>query len=275
MKREEITKLIEQGVQELHEALANGRSEQLQTYLNVMARFPRYSFNNCMLIALQDPDCTMVQGFRAWKKLGRNVKKGGKGIGIIAPLVYRRKDDASASDEANQSTIRGFKVVHVFDVSQTEGDELPQFASITGDPGENVTSLENVIRSEGIELEYDFPPSGAEGVSQKGKIMVRPDLEPAEKFSVLVHELSHELLHACKQRRKETTRTIRETEAEAVAHVVCHAVGMESVRHSADYIQLYQGDVDVLTESLDAIQKTAARILDAIAAHAQQEEVAA
>ena len=275
MKREEITKLIEQGVQELHEALANGRSDQLQTYLNVMARFPRYSFNNCMLIALQDPDCTMVQGFRAWKKLGRNVKKGGKGIGIIAPLVYRKKDDAPASDDGDRSAIRGFKVVHVFDVSQTEGDDLPHFAAITGDPGENVTALENVIHSEGIELEYDFPPSGAQGVSYKGKIMIRPDLQPAEHFSVLVHELSHEFLHTCKERRKQTTTTIRETEAEAVAHVVCHAVGIESVRHSADYIHLYHGDVEVLTESLDAIQKTAVRILDAIAAHSQQQEVAA
>ncbi len=275
MKREEISGLIEQGVRELHEALASGRSDQLQKYLDVMARFPRYSFNNCLLIAIQNPECTMVQGFRAWKKLGRKVKKGEKGIGIIAPLVYRKKGDAPVSDEENPSTIRGFKVVHVFDVSQTEGDELPQLASISGDPGENVTALENVIRSEGIALEYDFPPSGAEGVSQKGKIIVRPDLAPAEKFSVLVHEMSHELLHACKKRRKETTKTIRETEAEAVAHVVCHAVGIESIGHSADYIHLYHGDVDVLTESLDAIQKTAATILDAIAAHSQEEEVAA
>ena len=275
MKREEITKLIEQGVQELHAALANGRSDQLQTYLDVMARFPRYSFNNCMLIALQDPDCTMVQGFRAWKKLGRNVKKGGKGIGIIAPLLYRKKDDASASDDGDRSAIRGFKVVHVFDVSQTEGNDLPQFAAITGDPGENITALEHVIRSEGIELEYDFPASGADGVSQTGKIMVRPDLQAAEQFSVLVHELSHELLHTRKERCKETTKTIRETEAEAVAHVVCRAVGIESIGHSADYIHLYHGDVQVLAESLDAIQKTAARILDAIAVHSEQQEVAA
>lgn len=94
-------------------------------------------------------------------------------------------------------------------------------------------------------------------------------------FSVLVHELSHELLHACKERRNTTTKTIREAEAKAVAHVVCRAVGIESTKHSADYIHLYHGDVKVLTQSLDSIQKTAARILDAIAAHSQQEEVAA
>jgi len=160
-------------------------------------------------------------------------------------------------------------------VSQTEGEDLPEFASITGDPGENIAALEHMIRSEGIELEYDYPASGAQGVSQKGKIMVRPDLPPAEHFSVLVHEASHEFLHAGKERRKSTTKTIRETEAEAVAHVVCRAVGIESTSHSADYIQLYHGDVEVLTESLDSIQKTAARILNALAAHSRQEEVAA
>ena len=275
MKRDEVTKLIEQGVRELNEALAKGRSDQLQAFLDVMARFPRYSFNNCLLIALQNPDCTMVQGFRAWKKLGRYVTKGGKGIGIIAPMVYRKKDEAPASDDGDQSAIRGFKVVHVYDVSQTEGKDLPEFAAITGDPGEYVTAIEHVIHSEGIELEYDFPASGAEGVSQKGKIMIRPDLQAAEQFSVLVHELSHELLHTRKERCKETTKTIRETEAEAVAHVVCRAVGIESIGHSADYIHLYHGDVEVLAESLDAIQKTAARILDAIAVHSEQQEVAA
>ena len=105
--------------------------------------------------------------------------------------------------------------------------------------------------------------------------MVRPDLQAAEQFSVLVHELSHELLHTRKEHCKETTKTIRETEAEAVAHVVCRAVGIESIGHSADYIHLYHGDVQVLAESLDAIQKTAARILDAIAVHSEQQEVAA
>jgi antirestriction protein ArdC len=274
MKREEITELIEKGVRELHEALAGGKSDQLQKYLDVMARFPRYSFNNCMLIAIQDPECTMVQGFQAWKKLGRNVKKGETGIGIVAPLVYRKKDESSSTDENGGKAVFGFKVVHVFDVSQTEGDELPQFASMTGDPGENITAIESVIRAEGIELEYDFLPSGADGVSQKGKIIVRPDLQPAEHFSVLVHELSHERMHK-KERRKTTTKTIRETEAEAVAHVVCRAVGIESTTHCADYIQLYHGDVDVLTESLGFIQKTAAWILDSIAASSQQEEVAA
>ena len=116
MKREEVKELVERGVRELHEALAAGKSDRLQQYLNVMARFPRYSFNNCILIAVQAPEATMVQGFRAWKKLGRSVKKGEKGIGIIAPMIGRKKDDNGNATEDGEKSVFGFKVVHVFDV---------------------------------------------------------------------------------------------------------------------------------------------------------------
>ena len=190
MKRDEVTKLVEQGVRELNDALAGGKSDQLQQFLNVMARFPRYSFNNCILIAIQKPDSRMVQGFQAWKKLGRFVRKGEKGIGIIAPMVYRKKHEMAETDSDGR-TIRGFKVVHVYDVSQTEGKDLPEFARITGEPGKYVEAIERVIQGQGIALDYDFPASGAEGVSLKGKIIVRPDLEPAERFAVLAHELGH------------------------------------------------------------------------------------
>ena len=131
MKREEVKELIERGVRELNDALAAGKSERLQQYLKVMARFPSYSFNNQLLICLQLPEATRVQGFRGWKKLGRVVNKGEKGIGIIAPMVYRMDDEASR--DSDDTTIRGFKVVHVFDVSQTEGEPLPEFARVTGD----------------------------------------------------------------------------------------------------------------------------------------------
>ena len=147
MKREEVKELVERGVRELQEALAAGKSDRLQQYLNVMARFPRYSFNNCILIAVQAPDATMVQGFRAWKKLGRNVKKGEKGIGIIAPMIGRKKDDNGNATEDGEKSVFGFKVVHVFDVLQTEGDELPQFAEVSGTAGDNIEAVESLIRS--------------------------------------------------------------------------------------------------------------------------------
>jgi hypothetical protein len=108
--------------------------------------------------------------------------------------------------------------------------------------------------------------------------LIDPTLEPPKTLLTLVHEAAHEKLHFDAERRKETTKTVRETEAEAVAHVVCRALGLETIDHCADYIQLYNGDVEVLTKSMDYIQKTAASILDGIQAYAtdaETEELAA
>lgn len=280
MKREEVRELVERGVRELNEALAAGKSDRLQQYLNVMARFPRYSFNNCMLIALQFPEAQLIQGFHAWRKLGRTVKKGEKGIGIIAPMVGKKKDEDAKANEDGEKSIFGFKVVHVFDVSQTEGDDLPEFAEVSGDPGENIPAVERLIRDWGIELVYEEIPCGADGLSKKGTIVIDPELGPAKRLLTLVHEASHERLHADSDRRKETTKTIRETEAEAVAHVVCRALGLDTLEHCTDYIQLYNGDSEVFTKSMEYIQKTAAEILEGIKLHAaavdsEQEELAA
>jgi antirestriction protein ArdC len=278
MKREEVSELVERGIRELNDALAAGKSDRLTQYLEVMSRFPRYSFNNCILIAVQFEDAQIVQGFHAWKKMGRSVKKGEKGIGIIAPMIGRKKDEAGQADKSKDKTVFGFKVVHVFDVSQTEGDDMPEFAQVAGDPGESIPAVEALICSWGIELLYEVIPGGADGVSKKGTIVIDPTLEPPKTLLTLVHEAAHEKLHFDAERRKETTKTVRETEAEAVAHVVCRALGLETIDHCADYIQLYNGDVEVLTKSMDYIQKTAASILDGIQAYAtdaEPEEVAA
>jgi antirestriction protein ArdC len=217
--------------------------------------------------AVQRPDATYVAGFNRWKDLGRFVKKGEKGIAILAPLVYRRKcdDDHSepADDEQAARVLRGFKVVHVFDVSQTEGAELPEFAAPAGDPGKKLAQLEAFVRGQGITLNYDVVPGGAFGVSRGGEITIRPDLSPAKTFSVLVHEVAHELLHKG-ERKKEVGRTVKETEAEAVAFVVCKAIGLDPGTSSSDYIQLYSGDTDLLMLSLDFIQKTASIIVAAL-----------
>jgi antirestriction protein ArdC len=278
MKREEVSELVERGIRELNDALAAGKSDRLTQYLEVMSRFPRYSFNNCILISLQFEDAQIVQGFHAWKKMGRSVKKGEKGIGIIAPMIGRKKDEDGQADKSKDKTVFGFKVVHVFDVSQTEGDDMPEFAQVAGDPGESIPAVEALICSWGIELLYEVIPGGADGVSKKGTIVIDPTLEPPKTLLTLVHEAAHEKLHFDAERRKETTKTVRETEAEAVAHVVCRALGLETIDHCADYIQLYNGDVEVLTKSMDYIQKTAASILDGIQAQtadAETEELAA
>lgn len=170
-------------------------------------------------------------------------------------------DDDSAEDRGK--SLFGFKVVHVFDVTQTDGADLPEFATVTGDPGTHLARLEAMVAAHGITIEEDDVPAGALGVSRGGTIGVLPELDIARRFAVLVHEFAHELLHRG-ERRKETNTTIRETEAEAVAFVVCRAIGLETGTASSDYIQLYQGSKETLAESLNHVQKTASMILEGL-----------
>jgi hypothetical protein len=274
MKRDEATKLTETALGQLAEALEQGHSKALTLYLQTLARFHRYSFGNVLLIACQRPGATQVAGFHTWRKLGRIVKKGEKGIAILAPLVRRQSVDALdlKPDEDEQlgrekaCSVRGFKVVHVFDVSQTEGRPLPEFAEAEGDPRQHLDQLRQAVHRHGIVLNYGPIPGGALGISQGGNITVRPDLTPAEEFSVLVHEFAHELLHKG-ERRGETTKTVRETEAEAVAFVVSQVAGLDTKTRSSDYIQLYRGNTEMLAESLEHIQRAATTILSALDAH--------
>lgn len=153
--------------------------------------------------------------------------------------------------------------MYVFDVSQTEGEELPEFTRISGEPGERLSLLKDLVAERGIELRYEETLGGAEGVSRGGKIALRLGLAPAEEFAVLVHELAHELLHRT-ERRKETTRRVRELEAEAVSYVVSKAAGLEGLAHSSDYIQLYAGDKQLLMASLSHVQRVASDIIAAL-----------
>lgn len=151
------------------------------------------------------------------------------------------------------------------------------FARVTGDARHYVDTIEQFLRSKEIELTYEELESGADGVSRKGSIVADPRVEGAERFAVLAHELAHELLHTDKAKRLQTTKSIRETEAEAVARVVCRAVGLDSTTHSADYIRVYSGDLDILARSLDGIQNAAGQILEALEVleHMTNEEAAA
>lgn len=273
MKKEDAVKLAEAGLKELNEALSEGRSETLLRYLDFLSRFHRYSFRNALMIALQRPDATHVAGFHSWRRLGRTVRKGETGIAIFAPMVGRRSESRTEPiPEGEERPLYGFRVVHVFDVAQTEGKDVPRFASSSGDPGECLGRLERAIAAHGISLRYQPLPAGTYGASLGGTILLANGLAPCETFSVLVHEFAHELLHARDAGRETLSRTVRETEAEAVAYVVCRAVGVDTARHSADYIRLYQGDAEVLAKSLADIQRTAARILEAVSPDADDRD---
>lgn len=177
-------------------------------------------------------------------------------------MVGREKSDHEPTGDA-KTRVFGFRPAHVFDVSQTDGEPLPEFATVTGDPQGFTDRLKQFVANQNIELAYDGTITPARGMSSGGKITLLPDLSSAEHFAVLAHEAAHELLHRG-DRRKDTTHTIRETEAEAVAFVVCSAVGLNTNTASSDYIQFHAGDKATLAASLALIQQTASVILHAI-----------
>ena len=260
--------VIAANVQLLIEQLEAGHSEALTAYLTAMGRFHNYSLGNILEIARQMPDATRVAGLYAWNQLGRKVTKGQKGIRILAPMIgTRRKKDTETTAESiatHKPVLVGFRTAYVFDISQTEGAELPDFTgSTTGEVGEFRERLIEFTAAQGIALEFKDSIAPALGMSYGGKIALLPGQAPAEEFSTLVHELAHEMLHKA-ERRTATTKTVRETEAEAVAFVVSQTIGLDAGRASADYIHLYHGNAALLTESLEVIQKTSALILSAI-----------
>lgn len=259
--------LIAANIKLLIEQLEAGHSEALTNYLTAMSRFHNYSFGNVLEIARQMPTATRVAGFWTWKNLGRSVKAGQKGIRILAPIVgVRRKKQEEAQEDItrqNERVLLGFRNAYVFDVSQTEGVDLPEMREISGDPCENLERLAAFVRGRGIQLSYNENIAPALGISYGGRIALLPGQSKAEEFSTLVHETAHELLHKA-ERRTATTKTVRETEAEAVAFVVGKAVGLVTGSASADYIQLYHGNASLLAESLEVIQQTASVILAAL-----------
>ncbi len=259
--------VIAANVQSLIEQLEAGHSDALTAYLNAMSRFHNYSFGNILEIARQKPDATRVAGLYAWNQLGRRVKKGERGIRILAPIIgVRRKPKEEAEKDItkqNQAVLVGFRSAYVFDVNQTEGAELPEMRGVNGDVGENRDRLLTFIEKQGIELVFTERIAPALGVSYGGRIALLPGQSRAEEFSTLVHELAHEMLHKA-ERRTTTTKTVKETEAEAIAFVVGKAVGLETGTASADYIQLYHGNASLLAESLEVIQQASAVILAAL-----------
>jgi len=272
MKRDEVRKIAREAFDRLTRDVEAGESDTLKAYLRAMGRFRRYSVGNAILIQLQMPDATHVAGFRAWQRLGRHVKKGEHGIAIMAPIVCRRRaeaDDSDESDNTDDELVTTFKTAYVFDISQTEGKPLPEFARAQGDPGGCLERLEGFVAERGIRLERHESLRMAEGVSTGGTILLKASLAPAEEFSVLVHELSHEMLHQHPADRPKE-KTVREAEAEAVAYVVCQGIGLDVNTASSDYIQLYDGDKKTLMQSLERIQRTAAEILEVVAAEGKE-----
>ncbi|MHB8189739.1 MAG: ArdC-like ssDNA-binding domain-containing protein [Ferrimicrobium sp.] len=248
-----LTKLTD-GIMELSD------QSSWRQYLKSQALFHNYSFNNTMLIAKQCPSATRVASFNSWRKLGRIVRKGEKAIWIIAPMIYRESADEDAS-------IRGFKYVPVFDLSQTDGEELPSpCAKLSGDDHlRHYEALVKVANGHGFSVEDALLPEEINGLCshRERTIKIKVDNSPAHRVKTLAHELSHALLH-----EDESNRQLAELEAESSAYVICQALGIDSRDYSFGYVALWAGDptkaVMNIKASAERIQRTAAAVLSSI-----------
>lgn len=278
---QEITSKIEEGIQELFS------SDKYRTYLQTMSRFHRYSFNNTMLIYLQKPDATLVAGYNKWKdSFGRNVKRGEHGIQIIAPMTRKKTIERSKRDPDTGVLLLGedgkpvtetaiiavpyFKPVKVFDVSQTEGKELPQLAStLTGKVENYEVLLEAVRRTSPVPVVFRPLPQNEDGFLnlKNQEICIREGMSEAQTVCALIHEMTHATLHNTPQKgEKPKSRKTEEVEAESVSYAVCAYYGIETGDNSFGYIAAWSKDQTLpeLKASLETINKTASELISGI-----------
>ena len=261
---------------ELIEKLAEGisnltTSEEWQCHLDFQSKFHRYSFNNVLLIAAQCHEASQVAGFNAWRKMNRFVRKGEKAIWILAPMVYKNAD---AEDGEDDRVIRGFKFVPVFDVAQTDGEELPTICNrLDGDdPAGHYTTLLGVARSVGFTVEdHEFNgTTNGDCTHSEHRIRVETRNTPAQRVKTLAHEIAHALLH-----EQFDSRALAELEAESTAYVVCQALGIDSSDYSFGYVATWAGGgeqaIAGIKASCERIQRTAATILRAFEPATQEE----
>jgi antirestriction protein ArdC len=244
--------------EELVASLERGDSTALTRYLSALHRFHAYSFTNVMLIVAQHPTATRVAGFHTWRRFNRAVRRGEKGIAILAPLVRRRRGDDPADRQAapvdgeadtRERAVLGWRTVYVFALDQTDGEPLPSFPGrgTRGEVGPYFTQLCEAVQQDGIALTFHEDLGGAEGTCRPGHqdIRLRQGLAPAPAFCVLAHEYAHDLLHRRDDPGRPADTRGREAEAEAVAAIVAGAVGLDHLGSAHAYIRLYDGNADV------------------------------
>ncbi|MGO9301316.1 MAG: ArdC-like ssDNA-binding domain-containing protein [Acidimicrobiales bacterium] len=244
-------------------------SEEWRRYLELQSRFYHYSFGNVLLIAAQCHQATRVAGFNAWRKLNRFVRKGEKAIWVLAPMIYE-----NAEDGETDRVLRGFKYVPVFDIAQTDGEELPSICDrLEGDDPQGLyAQLVAVARSIGFTVEDHEFNGSANGDCRHDDHHIRVETTntPAQRVKTLVHELAHALLHASYD-----DRALAELEAESTAYVVCQVLGIDSGDYSFGYVATWAGDGDQavagIKASCERIQKSAAAILQAFEPEAENE----
>jgi hypothetical protein len=258
-----LTAQVEEGVRELLGEMQQGKSERLARYLEFTARFHKYSLYNQLLIYLQCPEATLVAGYRKWQALGYPVRKGEKGIRILAP----RPTKVFERDTLEEREIVHFVSVPVFDASQLANlDEkpLPTFFTPLADNRNGLaTELEGVMREEGIAVS-EAPLGLTQGTSSKGRVTLRPGLDSTNRVLTLLHEYAHERLHWTAQWKAQPLK-VKECHAEAVSFVVAHYFGIHNP-FSAEYLQHWGNTPRDLLAELDIVRQTAAYIIRRIEA---------
>ncbi len=278
-----LTERLEKGVQDI---FTSGRFAE---YLSFMARFHHYSFGNCMLILMQCPHATQVAGYTKWKKeFGRQVKKGERGIQILAPCTKRLLVDEEQIDPVTGQTAKEqmtvvktyFKIATVFDVSQTEGKELPSLgvSELTGSTERYQEIYAKLVDFAPVPVKTEDFPGAAKGYFSYTEqcIVIRPGMSEVQTLKTLTHEIAHSLLHDPSQvpDQELKKRNEKEVEAESVAFVVCKHFGIDTSDYSFGYVAGWSSgkELDELKASLDRIKNTAAQIIDTIEAEPERTE---
>ena len=287
----EITDGIESGIKELFQ------SDRFANYLRTMGRFHKYSVNNTLLIHMQKPDATLVAGFHKWKtQFGRNVKRGEKGITIIAPTPFKKKIEEAKLDpdtklplrdkdgkiimEETEISIPMFKPVTVFDVSQTEGKPLPQLAaSLNGRVQNYELMMEAIKRAAPVPIVMEAMKPEMDGYFSldRQEIALREGMGEAQTVCAAVHEMTHATLHNYEQQKQAAAkdgeeppapkdRNTEEVEAESVSYAVCQYYGIETGQNSFGYIASWSEgrDLKELRDSLETINRTAGELISGI-----------
>ena len=286
-KLKEITDRLEQGIAELFD------SERYKEYLKVMSKFHNYSFRNTVLIAMQKPDASLVAGFSAWKNnFERNVMKGQKGIKIIAPSPYKIKQEMQKIDphtqkpiigkdgkpvtEEKEVTIPAYKVVSVFDVSQTEGKELPDIAvdELTGDVDRYKDFFAALEKTSPVPIAFENIEGGSHGYYhlEDKRIAINEGMSELQTLKTAIHEIAHAKLHDIDlnapkdEQQPHIDRRTREVEAESVAYTVCQHYGLDTSDYSFGYVAGWSSgrELSELKSSLETIRSAAAEIINSI-----------
>ena len=287
----EITDQLEAGIENLF------NSDQYKQWLTTMSRFHDYSLNNTLLIAMQKPDATLVAGYTTWKnQFGRQVNKGEKGIRILAPTPYKKKVEVDKTDPntgeilknldgSNQKEIQdvlcpAFKVVSVFDVSQTDGRELPSLGinELAGDVEQYKMFFEALKRTCPVPMEFEQISSGAKGYYHQieQRIAIQEGMSQIQTVKTAIHEMAHQKLHAIDPNLKKSEQNLenisrggKEVEAESVAYTVCQHYGIDTSDYSFAYIAGWSKGKETpeLKASLDTIRKAASEMINDIDGH--------